>query len=142
MLNPINHTRTAADVERYKGEPYVVAGDICARPPHAGRGGWSWYTGSAAWLYRAGLESMLGLRRRGCTFSMDPCIPSSWPRFEIVWRVGRSEYLISVANPERRCRGVSMAFLDDVVSNAAAIPLVDDGQTHRVRIVLGSASSV
>jgi len=141
MLNPINHTRTAADVVRYKTEPYVVAGDVCGRTSHAGRGGWSWYTGSAAWLYRAGLESMLGLRRRGCTFSVDPCIPSSWPEYEIVWRVGRSQYLISVANPERRCRGVSMAFLDDVVSNAAAIPLTDDGQTHRVRIVLGSAPS-
>jgi cyclic beta-1,2-glucan synthetase len=142
MLNPINHTRTAADVERYKTEPYVVAGDVCARASHAGRGGWSWYTGSAAWLYRAGLESMLGLRRLGCTFSVDPCIPSSWPGYEIVWRVGRSQYVISVSNPERRCRGVSMAFLDDVVSNAAAIPLTDDGQTHQVRIILGSASSV
>jgi len=142
MLNPINHTRTAADVERYKTEPYVVAGDVCARTSHAGRGGWSWYTGSAAWLYRAGLESMLGLRRLGCTFSVDPCIPSSWPGYEIVWRVGRSQYVISVSNPERRCRGVSMAFLDDVVCNAAAIPLTDDGQTHQVRIVLGNASSV
>jgi len=73
MLNPINHTGTAAGVERYKTEPYVVAGDVYATPPHAGRGGWSWYTGSAAWMYRAGLESMLGLRRRGTTFSIDPC---------------------------------------------------------------------
>ena len=63
MLNPINHTRTARDVALYKAEPYVVAGDVYARAPHAGRGGWSWYTGSAAWMYRAGLESMLGLRR-------------------------------------------------------------------------------
>ena len=90
MLNPINHTRTAADVERYKAEPYVIAGDVYARAPHAGRAGWSWYTGSAAWMYRAGLESMLGLRRRGETFSIDPCIPSSWPGYEIVWRVGRT----------------------------------------------------
>ncbi len=81
MLNPINHTRTADDVERYKLEPYVVAGDVYARPPHVGRGGWSWYTGSAAWMYRAALESMLGLRRRGRTFSIDPCIPSSWPEY-------------------------------------------------------------
>ena len=140
MLNPINHTRTAADVERYKAEPYVVAGDVYGRAPHAGRGGWSWYTGSAAWMYRAGLESMLGLRRQGATFSVDPCIPSSWPGYEIEWRVGRTQYLISVTNPERHCRGVSTASLDDVVSDAAAIPLVDDGLTHRVRVVLGSAS--
>ena len=109
MLNPINHTRTAADVERYKAEPYVIAGDVYARPPHAGRGGWSWYTGSAAWMYRAGLESMLGLRRRGATFSVDPCIPSSWPGYEITWRFQSTRYQISVVNPDssmpRRARG-------------------------------------
>ena len=86
MLNPVNHTRTAAEALRYKTEPYAVAGDVYARAPHAGRGGWSWYTGSAAWMYRAGLESLLGLRRRGSTFSVNPCIPSSWPEYEIVWR--------------------------------------------------------
>src|SRR5439155_7625403 len=133
-------TRTAADIERYKAEPYVVAGDVYARPPHAGRGGWSWYTGSAAWMYRAGLESMLGLRRRGNTFSIDPCIPSSWPAYEIAWRFQRTRYLISVSNPERQCRGVLSASLDDAIIDAAAIPLVDDGGTHHVRIVLGRAS--
>jgi cyclic beta-1,2-glucan synthetase len=139
MLNPINHTRTAGDVERYKAEPYVVAGDVYARAPHAGRGGWSWYTGSAAWMYRAGLESMLGLRRSGQTFSIDPCIPSSWPNYEIAWRVGGSRYEISVSNPERQNRGVLECLLDDVVVAAAAIPLVDDGRTHIVRVVLGRA---
>jgi cyclic beta-1,2-glucan synthetase len=141
MLNPINHTRTAADVERYKAEPYVMAGDVYGRAPHAGRGGWSWYTGSAAWMYRAGLESMLGLRRRGDTFSVDPCIPSSWPEYEIAWRVKGTRYLISVTNPERQNRGVVSASLDDVAIDGAAIPLVDDGRTHRVSIVLGRASS-
>src|SRR5260370_423453 len=80
-----------------------------------GRGGWRWYAGSAAWMYRAGLESMLGLRRRGNTFSIDPCIPSSWPEYEIAWRVQSTRYLISVSNPERQCRGVLQASLDDVV---------------------------
>jgi cyclic beta-1,2-glucan synthetase len=137
MLNPINHTRSAVDVARYKAEPYVLAGDVYARPPHAGRAGWSWYTGSAAWMYRAGLESMLGLRRRGDTFSIDPCIPSSWPEYEIAWRVQRTRYLISVSNPERQCRGVLEASLDGARIDANAIPLVDDGRTHNVRIVLG-----
>jgi cyclic beta-1,2-glucan synthetase len=140
MLNPINHARTAADVERYKAEPYVVAGDVYARAPHAGRAGWSWYTGAAAWMYRAGLESMLGLRRHGDTFSIDPCIPASWPDYEISWRVQRTRYLIAVTNPERQCRGVLTASLDDVAIDAGAIPLVDDGRTHHVRIVLGRAS--
>ncbi len=140
MLNPINHTRTAADVERYKAEPYVVAGDVFARAPHAGRGGWSWYTGSAAWLYRAGLETMLGLRRSGDTFSVKPCIPSSWPQYEIAWRVQDTRYVITVTNPDRLCRGVLEASLDDVAIDATAIPLVQDGRTHHVRIVLGRAS--
>jgi cyclic beta-1,2-glucan synthetase len=140
MLNPINHTRAAADVERYKTEPYVIAGDVCARAPHTGRGGWTWYTGSAAWMYRAGLESMLGLRRRGDTFSVDPCIPSSWPEYEIVWRAGNARYVISVSNSERQCRGVLEASLDDVAIDAAAIPLLNDGRTHHVKIVLGRVS--
>jgi cyclic beta-1,2-glucan synthetase len=137
MLNPINHTRTAGGVDRYKAEPYVVAGDVYGRAPHAGRGGWSWYTGSAAWMYRAGLESMLGLRRRGDTFSIDPCIPSSWPEYEISWLVRSTRYLISVTNPQRLCGGVLTACLDGVAVNGKAIPLVDDGGTHRVDVVLG-----
>ena len=141
MLNPINHTRSAADVDRYKTEPYVMAGDVYARAPHAGRGGWSWYTGSAAWMYRAGLESMLGLRRRAATFGVDPCVPASWPGYRIVWQVGHgTQYVITVTNPDRQCRGVSTAVLDDATVNAAEIPLVDDGQVHRVRIVMGNAS--
>jgi cyclic beta-1,2-glucan synthetase len=141
MINPINHTRTAADVERYKTEPYAVAGDVYARAPHGGRGGWSWYTGSAAWMYRAAVESMLGLRRRGTTFSIDPCIPSSWPGYQIDWQVGRTRYEISVVNPDHVCRGVSIASVDEVaVADAADIPLVDDGATHRVRVVLGTVS--
>jgi cyclic beta-1,2-glucan synthetase len=137
MINPINHTRTAADVEHYKAEPYVIAGDVYARVPHAGRGGWSWYTGSAAWMYRAGLESMLGLRRRGSTFTVDPCIPSSWTGYEITWTLGRTIYVISVVNPEHLCGGVCQAFIDDVAVDVTKMPVADDGQTHQVRIVLG-----
>jgi cyclic beta-1,2-glucan synthetase len=140
MLNPINHTRTPEDVARYKTEPYVVAGDVYARTPHAGRGGWSWYTGSAAWMYRAGLESMLGLRRRGATFSVDPCIPSAWPDYDIVWRLFSSRYEITVTNPQRRCRGVVSAELDGRTVDKDAIPLVDDGRVHQVRIVMGDSS--
>ena len=139
MLNPINHTRGAGDVERYKAEPYVLAGDVYGRAPHAGRAGWSWYTGSAAWMYRAGIERMLGLRRRGATFSITPCIPSSWPAFEIAWRFQTTRYTISVLNPEHLCRGVATATLDGVATDHDAIPLVDDGRDHEVRVVLGSS---
>jgi cyclic beta-1,2-glucan synthetase len=137
MLNPVNHTRTAADVERYKGEPYVLAGDVFAHPAHAGRAGWTWYTGSAGWMYRAGLESILGLRRRGSTFEMDPCIPASWPAYSITWRFGATRYEIEVANPEHRCRGVARAVLDDVPVESHAISLVDDGGVHHLKLVLG-----
>jgi cyclic beta-1,2-glucan synthetase len=137
MLNPINHTRTAAGVERYKAEPYVVAGDVYAHPAHAGRGGWTWYTGAAGWLYRAGLESILGLRRRGAKFSIDPCIPASWPGFEVRWTVGASVYEIAVENPQRRCRGVVAVELDGVAVDPRKVPLLDDGGVHRVRAVLG-----
>jgi cyclic beta-1,2-glucan synthetase len=137
MLNPVNHTRTAAALERYKGEPYVLAGDVCAHSAHAGRAGWTWYTGSAGWMYRAGLESILGLRRRGPIFEVDPCIPSSWPEYQVAWRVGRSLYEISVSNPEGRCRGIAGAELDGSPVDHRAIPLVDDGETHRVSVTLG-----
>jgi len=137
VLNPINHTRTSADVDRYRGEPYVVAGDVCAHPEHAGRAGWTWYTGSAGWMYRAGLESILGLRRHGASFEVDPCIPASWPEYAITWRVGATRYDISVSNPERRCRGIASALLDGLPVDPGAVPLVDDGAVHLVRLVLG-----
>jgi len=138
MLNPINHTRTAAGVGRYRVEPYVMAADVHADPAHAGRGGWTWYTGAAGLMYRAGLESILGLRRRGPTFEMDPCIPSSWLDYAIVWRFGRTTYKIAVSNPERRCRGVAEAELDGAPVDPGAIPLADDGGLHQVRLVLGA----
>jgi cyclic beta-1,2-glucan synthetase len=138
MLNPVNHTRTAADARRYGGEPYAVAGDVSAHPEHAGRAGWTWYTGSAGWLYRAGLESILGLRRRGATFELDPCIPASWPGYELTWRIGRTRYEISVANPERRCRGTAWARLDGVPVDPRAVPILDDGGVHELRVVLAA----
>jgi cyclic beta-1,2-glucan synthetase len=137
MLNPINHARTRAEAERYKVEPYVVAADVSAHPGHAGRGGWTWYTGSAAWMYRIGIEEILGLRRHGRSFELSPCIPSSWPAFSISWRHGGTRFEIEVKNPDRRCRGVAEAYLDGQPVEPRNIPLLDDGGTHRVRVVLG-----
>ncbi|MGO9764567.1 MAG: GH36-type glycosyl hydrolase domain-containing protein [Myxococcaceae bacterium] len=141
MLNPINRSRTPADVERYQGEPFVIAGDVCAHPDHLGRSGWTWYTGSAGWMYRAGLESILGLRRHGSVFEVSPCIPSSWPSFTIEWRFGATHYEIVVSNPERRCQGVIAAELDGAPVDHAAIPLVDDGSRHLVRLTLGDSAA-
>ncbi len=140
MLNPVNHTRTAAAAERYKAEPYVLAGDVYSNPLHSGRGGWSWYTGAAGWLYRAGLESILGLRRRGAQFEMDPCIPSTWERFQITWRIGATRYEIEVRNDVRRCRGVAGATLDGRPVDPRAIPIIEDGAVHKVAVTLGEPS--
>ncbi|MBL8841037.1 MAG: hypothetical protein JNL90_05830 [Planctomycetes bacterium] len=139
MLNPINHTRTAPDVERYKGEPYVTAADIYSHPSHLGRAGWSWYTGSAGWLWQLGVNSILGLARHGATFAVDPCIPAEWPRCTLRWRSGATRYRIAIENPASRCRGVASATLDGVAADPAAIAWQDDGGEHEVVIVLGDA---
>jgi cyclic beta-1,2-glucan synthetase len=138
MLNPVNRGRTQAGVDCYKAEPYVLAGDVYASPMHAGRGGWSWYTGSAGWMYRAGLESMLGFSRRGPCLRVAPCIPSSWPGYQITWRSSpTTTYTIEVSNPHGRCRGVAKATLDGRPVDADDIPIVDDGRGHRVAIEMG-----
>jgi cyclic beta-1,2-glucan synthetase len=138
MLNPINHMRTPEGVERYRGEPYAVAADVYAHPMHVGRAGWTWYTGSAGWMYQAAIEALLGLRRQASTFTMNPCIPSTWTRYSLEWRAGHARYRITVNNPERLCRGVILAELDGTPVDPGAIPLVDDDLTHEVIIVLGS----
>jgi cyclic beta-1,2-glucan synthetase len=137
MINPINHARTPEGVERYRVEPFAVAADVYAHPAHVGRGGWSWYTGSAGWMYQAAVGDLLGLRRTGDTFSVDPCIPAMWPGFSFDWRVGRTLYRVTVQNPEHQHRGVLTATLDGTPVHARAIPLVDDGGSHDVTIVLG-----
>ena len=112
MINPINHTRTPEDVERYRREPYVVAGDVYAHPPHMGRGGWTWYTGSAGWLYRAGLEVDPRPDARGATFSIDPCVPRRGQHFRIDWRFGGNTYHIRVDTSGKRTGGSPVATLD------------------------------
>ncbi|MGH7593497.1 MAG: GH36-type glycosyl hydrolase domain-containing protein, partial [Gemmatimonadales bacterium] len=141
FLNPVNHSRTAEEVARYKVEPYVVAGDVYSLTPHAGRGGWTWYTGSAAWLYRAGLESMLGFGLRGTRLEIDPCIPQSWVGFTIAFRYHTARYDIVVDNPHGLSSGVATVDVDGVpAADIASIPLVDDGKAHNVRVTLGRRS--
>ncbi|MDB5520249.1 MAG: cellobiose-phosphorylase [Tardiphaga sp.] len=139
LLNPINHARTRADVHRYKTEPYVVAADIYAVAPHIGRGGWTWYTGSAGWMQRAGIESILGLRILGPSLQLDPCIPKTWPGFGLVLRYRSARYDIRVENPKSVSRGVTFAELDGkaLTGSQTLFSLADDGATHLIRIVLG-----
>ena len=112
LLNPILNAPRPEAVERYRVEPYVVAADVYSEPPHTGRGGWTWYTGSAGWLYRVGLESILGFRLHGDRLTIDPCISSAWPGYTIVYRYGTAKYRIHVANPHRVEKGVDRVELD------------------------------
>jgi cyclic beta-1,2-glucan synthetase len=141
LLNPINRTSTRADVHRYKVEPYIVAADVYSVTPHVGRGGWTWYTGAAGWMYRAGLEGILGFRVQGANMLLTPSIPENWPGFEIVFKYRSSRYEILIDNPLGVSCGIAHAELDGRTLQPAfeaRIPLVDDGNTHSVRIVLGA----
>jgi cyclic beta-1,2-glucan synthetase len=139
ILNPINRTSTRAGVHRYKVEPYVLAADVYAERPHVGRGGWTWYTGSAGWMYRAGIEWLLGFRLRGAMLHLDPCIPRAWRRFEIGFRYHASRYEILVENPQGVTRGIARMEVDGhaVDSTTGTLRLSDDGVTRHVRVVLG-----
>ena len=135
LLNPVRRALTQDDADRSKVEPYAVVADVYSVPPHVGRGGWSWYTGSAGWMQRAGIEGILGLRIAGGALHIDPCIPRDWPGFEatVAWRSAR--YRVVVGNPGRVCRGVRSIRLDGA-DVAGPVKLLDDGGTHLVEVTL------
>jgi cyclic beta-1,2-glucan synthetase len=139
LINPVHHAATREGAERYKVEPYVACADVYSVEPHVGRGGWTWYTGSAAWLYRAGIEAILGFRLQGERLRLEPCIPRDWPGFSIEYRHGGSRYLIEVANPHGASTGIARCELDGHALDVApcVVPLRDDGAVHRVAIELG-----
>ena len=136
LLNPIHHASTRAGLHKYKVEPYVAAADIYAVWPHTGRGGWTWYTGSASWMYRAGIEYILGFKRNGDRLQIDPCIPRGWREYEIDYRHGATTYHIVVENPHGLNRGVGTVDLDGETLATTELTLVDDGKPHTVRITL------
>jgi cyclic beta-1,2-glucan synthetase len=135
-LNPINRARSLNEAQRYRVEPYAVAADVYTVPPHVGRGGWTWYTGAAAWLYRAGLESILGLKVEGSTLRMEPCIPATWPSFEVRFKYRSTLYEITVENPRRVSSGVVEVKLDGKPVSRT-VQLEDDGLVHRVSVAMG-----
>jgi cellobiose phosphorylase len=137
LLNPIYHSDTPDKVARYMVEPYVIAADVYSASAHVGRGGWTWYTGSSGWMYRVGLEAILGIRRIGKTLQIDPCIPKTWPSYQVTYRVGKTVFQISVENPAGVNRGVKHITLDGNVLNGNEIPLREDGGEHQVIVVLG-----
>ncbi|MDB5352254.1 MAG: cellobiose phosphorylase [Planctomycetota bacterium] len=140
LINPIRHADSPEAVALYRVEPYVLAGDVYGRPPHTGRGGWTWYTGSASWLYRIGVEEILGFRKSGGRLTIDPCIPPRWAGFEIAYRHGSTLYRIGVENPDGVERGVKWIDIDgQSVDPEVGLPLVDDGRERAVRVVMGRA---
>jgi cyclic beta-1,2-glucan synthetase len=140
LINPINRTTDTTGLHRYKAEPYAVCADIYSTPPHVGRGGWSWYTGSAAWTYRVAMERVLGLRKQGEHLIIDPCIPKHWPGFTITMRHRSSTYEIAVENPTGVSRGLLRIELDGKIlfDKGGLVALNDDGAMHQVRVVLGA----
>lgn len=137
MLNPLNHTRTDFEVKRYAAEPYVMAADVYTASPKEGHAGWTWYTGAASWMYQAGVEWILGIRRRGSKLFIDPCIPNDWPGFTVSYRFGNTQYNIQVANETKNKNHASVE-LDGknipLTENIPAIELIDDEKEHQVYV--------
>jgi cyclic beta-1,2-glucan synthetase len=140
LLNPIYHSATPEQVTRYGVEPYVVASDVYSASAHIGRGGWTWYSGSAAWMYRLGLEAILGVSQVGNVLKINPCIPKDWPSYKLTFRFGTTHYLISVENPDGVNQGVQRVVLDGKTLTNNHIPLSNDGKPHAVQVLMGSTS--
>ncbi|PZQ10834.1 MAG: cyclic beta 1-2 glucan synthetase [Rhodanobacter denitrificans] len=130
MINPIRHTQDADAVAVYKVEPYVLAADVYGVAPHVGRGGWTWYTGSAGWMYRLLTESLLGLQRRGEELLLAPCLPRDWPEYELRYRFGTSVYVIRVQQIDG---GAATLQLDGVEQPGFGFALLDDAGVHEVQ---------
>jgi cellobiose phosphorylase len=133
MINPVNHARSSEAIATYKVEPYVVAADVYAFPPHTGRGGWTWYTGSAAWMYRLIVESLLGLRLEGNKLRFTPCLPADWDGFNVHYRYRKTIYHIAILRAQTG-EGETSVTVDGVEQSEKAIPLVDDGKEHQVEV--------
>jgi len=137
LLNPISHSDTPEKAAKYRVDPYVIAADVYSVAPHVGRGGWTWYTGSASWMYRLGVEALLGFKRKGNRLEIDPCIPADWTGYDLTYRNGETVYTIHVHNPHGLNRGVSQITLDGAPVSDGSIPLLDDGLAHEVQVTLG-----
>lgn len=142
MINPVNHTSTPDKMARYRGEPYVTCGDVYSAFPYAGRAGWSWYSGSAAWLYVAGIESILGLKVRGDRFTLDPCIPADWKEFSMDFRLRNVCHHVTVVNPDGVEHGVREIQVEGRKLAENWVTPQDHGKTEgevAVRVVMGKS---
>jgi cyclic beta-1,2-glucan synthetase len=136
LINPIRHTETLEEANRYRVEPYVIAADVYSASPHNGRGGWTWYTGSASWMYRLGIERLLGITRREDRLEIHPCIPGEWKAYQINYRFGKSMYHIRIENPNGGHSDVKMVTMNGQEIQNLEIPLRDDGTVHEIVVML------
>ncbi len=141
MINPLTHARSPQEVAIYKVEPYVVSADVYTADGHLGRGGWTWYTGSASWFYRVALEGILGFTLRGDRLTMNPCLPREWDGFSLEYRHGETPYVITVRNPEGVARGVRSVTVDGEESAGREVRLVDDGRRREVVVEMGESAA-
>jgi cellobiose phosphorylase len=140
IINPVNHAANAESIAIYKVEPYVIASDVYALSPHTGRGGWTWYSGSAGWMYQLIVESILGLRREVDNLHFEPCMPAHWTSFKMSYRYRETVYHIKVSQMQEE-EGVTTLTVDDVERIDLAVPLVDDRQKHEVVLRIHIAQS-
>ena len=136
MINPIHHGSTPSQIATYKVEPYVVAADVYAVPPHIGRGGWTWYTGSASWMYRLLIESLLGLQLDVDKLRFTPCLPASWKSFKLHYRYRETFFHITITQSESG-QSVKRILVDGIEQPDKVVPLHDDRQNHQIEIELG-----
>jgi len=135
MLNPINHAKDESSARNYRVEPYVIAADVYSMAPHVGRGGWTWYTGSAGWMYRAGLEAILGFTWEGNKLRVKPCVPTAWNEFEVATQFGTTRYEIKLLR-DAETPDHDSELVQIIAPNEFLISLVDAGGTHKIKLPL------
>ena len=136
MINPINRTSSKDKISKYKTEPYVIAADVYAEPKHKGQGGWTWYTGSAGWMYQLIIHSFIGLKREGNTLTFTPCLPEEWTHFEMYYRFGETNYYIQFTQTTSEAEQAMKIFLNGAELMSGVVSLVDDRKEHKVKIEL------
>jgi cyclic beta-1,2-glucan synthetase len=137
LINPVARSSTIEEARRYRVEPFIIPADVYSQYPHVGRGGWTWYTGSAGWMYRVAVEAILGLSLHRGALRIDPCIPPDWPRFDVIYRAPHAEYRIAVENPDGVSRGVRVVEVDGVEVPEKEIAIAADGGVYQVRVIMG-----
>jgi cellobiose phosphorylase len=140
MINPVNHASAPEKIAVYQVEPYVVAADVYAMPPHTGRGGWTWYTGSAGWMYRMIVESLLGIELVAGKLRISPCLPAPWKGFKFRYRHGETTFDVTVSQSAEASRTPSVSF-DGELQSDNTIPVAGDRAVHAVEVRVGPASN-